>query len=105
MRPLSTQLRSSASLPPEIVILPDWYKTYPPIAGRPTRVVRNPRPVRRMSTRGFVEPSYEGKLSLMMVVPLDIFYEVLLAPVSTSNQSLVLQFLFSAPADRRVFWC
>jgi hypothetical protein len=30
----------------------------------------------------------------MMVVPLDIFYEVLLAPASTLNRSSVLQFLF-----------
>lgn len=47
-----------------------------------------------MSTRGFIEPSYEGKLSLMMIVPLDIFYEVLFAPISTLNRSSALRFLF-----------
>ena len=47
--------------------------------GRPTQIMRTPHPLKRMSGRG-AELSYEGKLSLIMVVPLDIFYEVLPAP-------------------------
>jgi len=81
---------------------PDWYKAYPPIAGRPTQVIRNPRPLRRMSTRGFIEPSYEGKLSLMMVVPLDIFYEVLFLVAHTPIPERDLP-LFPPPLDTTWF--
>ena len=82
-----------------IVFLSDWYKAYPPIAGRVTQVVRNRRPpCRRMSTKSCIEPNYDGKLSMMMVVPLDIFYEVIFSrPYHNSLKSTSLpvsQFFF-----------
>lgn len=43
------------------------------------------------------EPSYEGKLSLIMVVPLDIFYEVLLRSHQPSTHPPLFCFWFVDP--------
>lgn len=87
--------------PATIVFSSDWYKAYPPIAGRVTQVVRNPRPpCRKTSTKGCIEPNYDGKLSMMMVVPLDIFYEVIFTrPYHNFLKATLL------PVPRLFFFC